>query len=325
MQKRLEHYDNAKGILILLVVMGHLLAYANPDWSIKPYILAHSYIASFHMPAFFALSGMLFDAERWQKRSWGAFLTRRVRTLAVPYLFFELLAILYLHFVLHAVTIPEGLLHMVRLECNIGADWFLPAMFFASLLFFSCVKLLYGRTGGRIIGGLLAAAGLFASWVIPAGVVGNQLIRGLLGFGFLYFGNLLRPWLERHSPARIGLAFLLSVGAAILAFFFADNDFYTCRVTIPPLFLVSGLSGLYCVLGISKAIHWRPLALLGENSIVVLGTHQLVLYTVAARTDLLWILTTFALICAVELPLIWSLNRFAPFLIGKKQERNSST
>ena len=54
MKERNTEIDNARGILILLVIMGHLLIYANPAYSILPYCLAESYISSFHMPAFFS-------------------------------------------------------------------------------------------------------------------------------------------------------------------------------------------------------------------------------------------------------------------------------
>ena len=322
MKQRLQYYDNARGILILLVVAGHLLTYANPNWDIKPYVAAHAYITSFHMPAFFLLSGMLFDTGRWKMQTWSAFLGRRIRTLVVPYLFFELSGLVYLRFVLHSVSIREGLLRILRLECNVGANWFLPAMFFASLLFFACIKLLYGNRNGRIICGLLAAVGLFSSWFIPTGIVGNQLIRALLGFGFLYFGNLLRGPLNAHTPLRMVLAFLLSVIFAILTLFFASNDFFTCRVTIPPLFLLCGLVGLYLVLGIAKQLHCKLLALLGENSIVIMGTHQLVLYTVPRSSSVLWIVCIFTLILVIEAPLILVLRHVCPFCIGKSRRQS---
>lgn len=59
MKERIDYYDRAKGLLILLVVIGHVLQYANPEYNIVPYILAQSLINSFHMSAFFVISGML--------------------------------------------------------------------------------------------------------------------------------------------------------------------------------------------------------------------------------------------------------------------------
>src|SRR5512144_3032083 len=80
MKKRLEYIDIAKGIGILLVVMGH-----NDFSLVSPFF--YKFIYAFHMPLFFFLSGMFFKAEL-------PFLTvlrRRFDTLLKPYLFTILL------------------------------------------------------------------------------------------------------------------------------------------------------------------------------------------------------------------------------------------
>jgi fucose 4-O-acetylase-like acetyltransferase len=54
--KRVAYIDIAKGIGIILVVMGH-----NDFALISPF--AHKLIYSFHMPMFFFMSGMFFKPE----------------------------------------------------------------------------------------------------------------------------------------------------------------------------------------------------------------------------------------------------------------------
>ena len=322
MGKRIAHYDNARGILILFVVLGHILAAANPDWNIKPYNLAHGFLTAFHMPAFFLLSGMLFNTEKWRSRGWGPFLLQKAKTLLVPYLFFELLGILYKHFVLGSVSIADGLLLTLTLRCNIGADWFLPAMFVSNVLFYACCRYLpQGRTG-KLLLAVFAALSVFSAWVLPRGLFLDSLIRGFLGFAFMAAGQLLREPLDAHSLPKTTLSFALTVGFAALTLKFAKNDFYECRVTDPPLFLLCGLAGTSFVLGVSKMIRWRPLAWLGENSIVVMGTHQLVLYTLRGTSSPLWILGILILVFGIEVILIWLLDRFCPVLIGKKKSSN---
>ena len=242
---------------------------------------------------------------------------KRMQTLVIPYLFFETAGVLYQRFVLHTVTIPEGLLRMVTLECNVGDDWFLPAMFFAGILMFAYAKYLSDRKPLRIIGTLFGAACFFASWAIPGGIAGNTAIRSLLGFGFMLTGYLLKKQLESVSAANAAAAFVLSVVLALLAYRFAHNDFYDAVVSIPPLFFASGVIGTYFTIGVARAIRWRPLAWLGENSLVIMGTHQLVLYTAKASTSILWVAGLLAGIAALEIVLILVLNRFCPFLVGK--------
>ena len=122
MKQRITYLDTTKALLIALVVIGHILNYANPRYDIIPYVLAQEFINSFHMPAFFLLSGMLTDSEKWRSRSAGAYFGHKAKSLLVPYLFFECLAIAYKHFALHSVSLLEGLKLMLTLRCNVGAD-----------------------------------------------------------------------------------------------------------------------------------------------------------------------------------------------------------
>lgn len=54
--QRLEYIDLAKGIGIILVVIGH---------SINGHGITGHYISSFHMPLFFLLSGLCFNDSRY--------------------------------------------------------------------------------------------------------------------------------------------------------------------------------------------------------------------------------------------------------------------
>lgn len=182
MRKRLEYIDNAKAILIFMVVLGHILNAANPHYSIRPYTYTQAFITSFHMPAFFLITGLLFKNEKWKEQSWGTFLLSRVRSLLIPYLFFETLAIVYLHFVLHSVTLADGLLRMVTFRCNVGADWFLPAMFLANMFYFVTVKY-----SNRYLWPVVAAVCFFCTWFLPSGHWWQVLCRGLFGMSFDYY------------------------------------------------------------------------------------------------------------------------------------------
>ena len=44
MKERIGYFDSAKAILITMVVVGHILNYANPDYSILPYTLVQGFI-----------------------------------------------------------------------------------------------------------------------------------------------------------------------------------------------------------------------------------------------------------------------------------------
>lgn len=284
MKERVTYIDSARALLIILVVLGHILQYANPGYDILPYTLAQEFIYAFHMPAFFLLTGMLADEERWKQRSLTELLKSRCRTLLVPYLFFELLAVFWKHFVLQTVTLGEGLYRMVTLRCNVGADWFLPALFLANLFFW-----LYIRCPGKYKWIPALVLSFTIPVFLPDGHGWNLLFRGILGFGFMMVGALLKKHFLQFRPWKCAVAFLLTAVSAALAFKFGlGNDFYSCTLRCPPLFLLGGVCGLLCA-GVARLINRQWLAHIGENTLTIMGTHQLVLYTVPSASSPLWI------------------------------------
>lgn len=44
MTKRISYIDNTRAILIALVVLGHILNYANPKYDIVPYVLVQQFL-----------------------------------------------------------------------------------------------------------------------------------------------------------------------------------------------------------------------------------------------------------------------------------------
>ena len=69
MKQRITYLDTTKALLIALVVIDHVLQYANPEYNILPYTLAQAFIYSFLMSAFFLLSGLLFDTARSEEHT----------------------------------------------------------------------------------------------------------------------------------------------------------------------------------------------------------------------------------------------------------------
>lgn len=316
MTKRLTYIDTARAILITLVVLGHALNYANPQYNIILYTLAQEFINAFHMPAFFLLSGLLTDGEKWHSRPVGAYFVHKAKTLLMPYLFFECLAIFYKHFMLHSVSLAEGLRLMLTMRCNVGADWFLPAMFLACALYYLYIhfprKIAWG-VGGAVLLGLQF---LMSTW---GGHWRVLLFRGVLGFVFMLTGNLLKKPLTEFKWWKIVCAFLLTAAtSAIYLKFSLGNSFYDAALRTPVLYLISGVCGLYFVMGIARLIPWKWPTKIGENALTIMGTHQLVLYTVPGNSSPLWVLGVTCLIAAVEAVLILAVNRFCPVLVGKR-------
>jgi len=117
--------DQMKGVGIILMLIGHLFI---------PYL--GRFIFSFHMPLFFLVSGYLYKKKDSLPMFWTLF-----KRLMIPYFVLGFL------FLICSVSPAEALKSLLAAECwkmrpcvietqaIAGVFWFLPAMFFAKLIY----------------------------------------------------------------------------------------------------------------------------------------------------------------------------------------------
>lgn len=77
---RLVHFDIAKAICIIMVVIGHYVPDNMPDW----YVVVHDWIYTFHMPLFMFASGYLYLILK-KEENYSTFLFKKVKRLMIPY------------------------------------------------------------------------------------------------------------------------------------------------------------------------------------------------------------------------------------------------
>ena len=317
--QRIEYIDTAKGLLITLVIIGHILIVLNPGYERLVLALGQSFISGFHMPAFFILHGILFNPEKWKRAALSDYIKSRTLTLLVPYVFFEILGIVVRH-ILYGQDWLTGFMNMVTVRCNVGADWFLPAMFMGAMLLLIHVKL-----SNPIIGWASAVCSLVLPMVFPKTQLGIVICRGLMGYGFIMIGYLGRKWFVRHKTCLMptAIAMGITVLVAIVNLKWGGNDLYSATVTNPITLIVGGISGTILVLEFSKWLSNRVLAGVGQQSLIIMGTHQLIIYSITSLIPavrgghLMWGLAIFLIITLVEIPICWFLKRYFPFLVGK--------
>lgn len=136
---RIAYFDIAKGIGILLVLIGHLQN--DTIFSYSPYILSLcSWIFSFHIPLFFMISGMLIAFKKEEEKDLKETVRRKFRSIMIPYFWFSLIYILIvLYSLLITKVVPLSTL-FVQLWYVLGMHgmnvlWFLPALFVAEFMF----------------------------------------------------------------------------------------------------------------------------------------------------------------------------------------------
>lgn len=122
MNERILFLDIARGLCIILVVIGHYM----PDYSPAWYAALHDVIYRFHMPLFMFVSGCVYVATLRSQSYW-KFLSRKVHRLMLPYITTSLIVVTIKLGTQHLAYVekPVGLLSYAKIFCLPEAGYFL--------------------------------------------------------------------------------------------------------------------------------------------------------------------------------------------------------
>jgi fucose 4-O-acetylase-like acetyltransferase len=231
--------DRAKGLAILLVVFGHLMANGYPRGNAW-YDTAKDIVYSFHMPFFMYLSGYVFSlAGKQAVAAYPAFLRNRAVRLLVPFALFGLVIVTGKYFsssLLYVDDPPRSLwAGFGELLVNTRNSPALSIWYIYVLFLYSAAMPLLWRMGLRWPGAVLLGAVLFA---IPAtdflyldraasfflffaigGLVAARpqieswFRRGVLVWLLLFNATLFTEWTDMPAPARMVLCGMASIPA----------------------------------------------------------------------------------------------------------------
>ncbi len=283
--RRIDYIDIAKGIGIVLVVMGH-----NDFALISPF--GHKLIYSFHMPMFFFLSGMFFkpDMPFW------AFARRRFERVLKPF-FFTLLLIYFMTISFSKVSISVATTRAIKAMYGNGHYldwvqlWFLPHLFAVSLFAWFFLRAVRRTNLFRVRWVILAI-------IYAAGVLGIALLWpfefNLLGKEYTVFGLpysldlvfvsgfffLLGHELHKKRPDAIlenPLTLIISgLTLIFLVWYFPSTiDLNTRRFDSLPINTIEALLGILFILAIAKQMEragWLSslFRYIGQASLVIL-------------------------------------------------------
>jgi fucose 4-O-acetylase-like acetyltransferase len=276
---RLQWVDQAKGIGILLVVFGHVLAgvrLAGVNMDPQFFKWTWDTIYSFHIPLFFYLSGLFFP-HSWQRRGLRGVMLSKVDTLVYPYVLWSLLqGLLQVAMSQHVnspVTLGEvfSLLWQPRQEF-----WFLYALFFVYL--YACV--LYAVLPPKLRWTLLVAAVVFYFLRGPVRHSGPYIVYPAWYLGYFLAGALLHSATRAVTvqPVRwLALAFPVFAGATVLAHWLAQTVPYgQTNPAISASNLLSAVSGTVLTVCLSVLLANRDVRLmahLGRRSLEIYLLH----------------------------------------------------
>lgn len=347
---RAVELDLAKGIGILLVIVGHI-QYISED--------LRNFIVAFHIPLFFVMAGVLLYIGKAEQKSLAKTFVKKTHSILQPYFIFSLIFLVAQY---EAYRIGSSItlelvkqnIYLTVIFYGMSVLWFLAALFAGEIAFIAVRKMFHHKLTPLI---------LFV-WLIISCVLNRYLSQLCIYYGdrvwisyVMYFAQVL---------IRIGLVTFL-IGAGFYGWHFYEkirkHDWISLTAGILCLaatwflskknggvdlhFMVLGNELLYFMAallgsagiiliscGIRKAAAFPVLRLLqfyGKNSLIVMMTH-VDTYLMYASTivvmhfnkgmvnyngNVKFCVEIFCLITGVEALVILIINRFFPWMVGK--------
>lgn len=266
--KRIEEIDIAKGIAIIMVVLGHSYTTCNGLTQL---------IGSFHMPFFFIVSGLLYRMQYDKNGSITFIYRKKARTLLLPWIIWGGTYQLFIGClkIIGGQSIVEQIkTYVVELvELGFGSVWFLPALYMASAI-------LLGTVGNKKISIMIVVACLIIGLYMPEYTgIANTLLRVAVACGFMGIGFFCAHIFMGET------GFLENIISTLIFVFFVSYNgvvaMYSRTFVHPTSFLITGVLGTYILLNFCKYLknyEGHPLIeylkMYGKKSIIILCTHN---------------------------------------------------
>lgn len=304
--KRIEYIDIAKGIGMILVVIGH---------TINGKTFPGTWIYSFHMPLFFILSGLCFSEKKYP--TFFPFLRKRVQTLLLPCIYFSLLITIL-------STLAKGTSTFTDLiyQNFPGALWFVFTLFLAEITYYFIQK--YSKTRVCLIIALLLSLTIGVTLNRFGFNLSHSICSTFTATFYYGLGHLLKmaPLLNITKRTKTILSFsLLCIPGTIVLI---TNQTLSLRENhIPrPEFFYIFLSiletlGLLILSTFRIKRYIKKLFLyIGNNTLTILSVH--VLFIQLSNQYIKPILSNFLLYKLFEQALIWLFVYISIEIINKK-------
>lgn len=315
---RIEWIDIAKGISIILVVLGHT--------RISSIQFLGDWLGSFRMPFFFFVSGLLFN--RNGNISFKSFLLKKWKGLGRPFIIFSF--VVFLGYCI--VDTPQARLTLEQFPTSGWggyALWFIPVLFATNTLYY-CLCRVLKKDSYRLLALLILSCLGFFTYVknVPNYWNLNFVLTAVLFYGV---GNLLStPLIKTFNTSSSIIVLAVSGCSALISLCFIFNEkpeFYVNHLGSGILTHLSGIAGAVMMCGVSvllsRAEHQivtyfkSTLKYFGKNSYVVLAFHQIIIIEFA-----FWLPKMPSVVChifmwAIVVAIIELLTRKIPCVLGR--------
>ncbi len=323
--ERISYLDIAKGIAIVLVILGHIYN-ENP---IKIWLY------SFHLPLFFFISGCLLSSKNVTNVNMGKIIRDKVRSLIIPYFSFSIIitclwgieTYLTKRTDLTMGSIENNLISVITFR-GIEALWFLPCLFAIEIIFIFFIKHLIHK---EIIISTIIIISLLPFVKLSNNIYYLEIVRVFVGLVFLGSGYYLFKSISKIDNIIFPIVFLMI--NIIIANYNGFVDIYSVTLNNYLLYYVSAFCGIIGILLLCKKIRQiRTIEFIGVNSLIIFATHLQVMAIVFKllgkitkhsslylRDNVLWGIVVLCVVILMEMPVIYIINKWFSFLLGRRK------
>jgi fucose 4-O-acetylase-like acetyltransferase len=293
LKKRILWIDYARAFGMILIIIGHSLGQ-------RVFTLGGSMTFMVNVTIFFVVSGYLFKARSFQLQ-----VKKLFNNLILPYLFtsfiFAGISFVTNHYGLTYLFKSMGSVRDVLLRAfwglgtgsnvifthvhalSIGAIWFLPALFFASVLFNLLSKIFPNTTNGfYMMGSVILIIALLGFYTTKFGQIPWSINAAFVGVLFMWVGLFIKRTevIEKHPILCLVFGLIFWIVGAKFGYFWlniahADNV---------PMAILGGAGGSIAIMAgcllFEKEIKakkitrlFEPLSFFGNFSLIVLCVH----------------------------------------------------
>jgi len=329
---RLNYLDYARAIGILLIVMQHAFQYF---WVYNEIV---AYIKVFHVTIFFVISGYIAGIKYEKDYRYREVIAGRVKSLLIPYIVFSFINT-FLKFVVLGIIgqLTKEIIRQEIIEFLItgnGTVWFLTTLFLIEAIFY-LIRGKYKNIIYLVMGVVFAVVPFFISqYNTPVLTVLKRAMEGYAFFVYGYFfGRYVLSKIRRGIVASVvllGLGFIIWKGWECEISYFSGEFVGIIPALFINIFSVSGILLLMFMLDNKISRKLKFLSYLGRNSLIIMVVHPILLmcyiYPFGGRIagyseNMQWIagLILYLGLIVLEIPAIELIQRYFPFLIGKKK------
>ena len=254
---------------------------------------------------------------------------KKVRALIIPYIIFSIINTIG-NYIINIMSIISLKVDFVKTITLYGVDalWFLPALFIGEYIFLlykrfinkNIYKILFyiSILGATLVLVLLNNYNIYSAVLREINIV---FIRSSVALFFINFGYYTYNIINKINIELYKIIIIL-LFSIVFSLINGKVDLWSLQFNDLFLYVFNSIVGAFAIIFITKKINRsKVLDFLGQNTLIIMATHQLIIKFILA-TSIGTKLNKIVLLCLVliiEYPIIKIINRYLPFMLGKKR------